>query len=126
MSLYDHEIINKVPTTGWILHTNLAAFLRASGASHHQPASYRAVGATITVWLDKDNRPVRVRQKVASKTASIVTVLSFTGYGSPVTIQAPPKASVIARPPVRASNPVIASPSGVFERQLFDGSSPSR
>lgn len=125
VSQYDHEKINGVPTTGWVLHTNLAAFLRASGAGRGRPTSYRNVGATIIVWLDKLHRPVRVRQEFASKSVSILTVLDFTAYGSPVTVEAPPKASVIPRRPVHASNPVLGSPSGAFEQLLID-SQPAR
>jgi hypothetical protein len=117
------EDLHGVPTTLYRLQTNLASLLSASPGAARQPASYRGVGATLTVWLDRHGRPRRVDETIARASsggeASITTVTDFTGYGQPVTVRAPIKPSVRAKRSIVAPSPLAAAPSRIFERQLF-------
>ena len=117
------KYLHGVPTTLYRLQTNLASLLAASPGARRQPASYRAVGATLTVWLDRHGRPRRVDETIAGAApvgeASITTVTDFTGYGQPVAVRAPTKLSVTARRSIVAPSPLAASPSRSFERLLF-------
>ncbi len=117
------EDLDGVPTTLYRLQTNLASLLSASPGARPQPVSYRAVGATLTVWLDRHGRPRRVDETVAGASsvgaASISTVTDFTGYGQPVAAHAPTKLSVRAKRGIVAPSPHAASPSRSFERLLF-------
>jgi hypothetical protein len=117
------EDLDGVPTILYRLQTNLASLLSASRATRSQPSSYRAVGATLTVWLDRHGRPRRVDETVAGASsageASITTVTDFTGYGQPVAVGAPTKISVRSKRSIVAPSPLAASPSRSFERLLF-------
>jgi hypothetical protein len=119
VSLIGQENLKGTPTKVYALDTNLGAFLRASTGGEPQPATYRAVAATITVWLDKRNRPRQVRQVFSARGAKITTVVAFTGYGVPVSVVAPPDSAVVARAPETAPSPLVASPSKLFEKLLF-------
>lgn len=117
------EYLHGVPTTLYRLQTNLASLLSASPGAARQPASYRGIGATLTVWLDRHGRPRRVEETVAGASsageASITTVTDFTGYRQPVAVRAPAKLSVKANRRILAPSPLAASPSRAFERLLF-------
>lgn len=117
------EYLHGVPTTVYRLQTNLASLLAASPGAGSQPASYRGIGATLTVWLDRHGRPRRVDETVAGASsageASITTVTDFAGYGQPVAVRAPTKLSVRAKRRIVAPSPLAASPSLSFERLLF-------
>ncbi len=117
------EDLEGVPTTRYRLQTSLASLLSASPGVGSPPLSYRAVGATLTVWLDRHGRPRRVDGTVAGTStggqASITTVTDFTGYGQPVAVRAPTKLSVTAKRRIVAPSPLAASPSRLFERLLF-------
>jgi len=117
------EDLHGVPTTLYRLQTNLASLLSASPGAGSPPLSYRGVGATLTVWLDRHGRPRRVDETVAGASsvggASITTVTEFTGYGQPVAVRAPTKLSVRAKRSIVAPTPLAASPSRFFERLLF-------
>jgi hypothetical protein len=123
VKVVDTEDLDGVPTTRYRLQTNLASLLSASPGAASQPASYRGVGATLTVWLDHHGRPRRVDETVAGASsaggASITTVTDFTGYGQPVAVRAPIKLSVTAKRSILAPSPLAASPSRFFERLLF-------
>ena len=123
VKLVGTEDLHGVPTTLYRLQTNLASLLSASPGAGRQPASYRGVGATLTVWLDRHGRPRRVDETVAGASsvggASITTVTDFTGYGQPVAVRAPTKLSVRAKRRIVAPSPLAASPSRFFERLLF-------
>jgi hypothetical protein len=112
-----------VPTTLYRLQTNLASLVSASPGAAGPPSSYRGIGATLTVWLDRHGRPRRVDETVAGTStggeASITTVTDFTGYGQPVAVRAPSKLSVRAKRSIPAPSPLAASPSRSFERLLF-------
>jgi len=126
VSLVGQEDVNGTPTTVYELQTNLAAFLRASNGGRAQPAAYRAVAATITVWLDERDRPLRVEQVFSAGSARITTVVGFTGYGVNVNVAPPPDSAVVSRTRVPARSPLVASPSSLFERFLFLRSNGSR
>jgi len=115
--------VRGVPTTGYHLETNLASLLSASPRAGSQTAAYRGIGATLTVWLDRQGRPRRVDEAVTGASsggeASITTVTDFTGYGQPVAVSAPSKLSVRARGSIIAPSPLASSPSRIFERLLF-------
>lgn len=117
------EDLHGVPTTLYRLHTNLASLLSASRRAGSQPASYRGVGATLTVWLDRHGRPRRVDETVAGASsvggARITTVTDFTGYGQRVAVRAPTKLSLRAKRRIVAPGPLAGSPSRFFERLLF-------
>jgi hypothetical protein len=117
------EDLDGVPTTRYRLQTNLASLLSASPGVGSQPAAYRGVGGTLTVWLDRHGRPRRVEETFTGASlggaASITTVTDFTGYGQPVVVRAPSKLLVRARRSVLAPSPLAASPSRFFERLLF-------
>jgi hypothetical protein len=123
VKVVDTEDLHGVPTTLYRLQTNLASLLSASPGAASQPASYRGIGATLTVWLDRHGRPRRVDETVAGASsageASITTVTDFTGYGQPVAVRAPAKLSVTAKHSIVAPSPLAASPSRSFERLLF-------
>jgi hypothetical protein len=123
VKLVGTEYLRGVATTLYRLQTNLASLLAASPGARRQPSSYRAVGATLTVWLDRHGRPRRVNETVAGASsggqASITTVTDFTGYGQPVAVRAPTKISVRANRSIVAPSPLAASPSRIFERLLF-------
>jgi hypothetical protein len=117
------EGLDGVPTILYRLQTNLASLLSASRVTRSEPSSYRAVGATLTVWLDRHGRPRRVDETVAGASsagaASITTVTDFTAYGQPVAVGAPRKISVRSKRSIVAPSPLAASPSRSFERLLF-------
>jgi hypothetical protein len=117
------EDIDGVPTTRYRLQTSLASLLSASPGVGSQPASYRAVGATLTVWLDAQGRPKGVDEAVAGASPAgrvgITTVTDFTGYGQPVAVRAPIRRSVTAKRRIVAPSPLAASPGRFFERLLF-------
>jgi hypothetical protein len=123
VKVVDTEDLHGVPTTLYRLQTNLASLLSASPGAASQPASYRDIGATLTVWLDRHGRPRRVDETFAGtssvREASITTVTDFTGYGQPVAVRAPAKLSVTAKHSIVAPTPLAASPSRFFERLLF-------
>jgi hypothetical protein len=123
VTVVGHEDLQGVSTTLYRLQTNLASLLSASSATRSQPSSYRAVGATLTVWLDRHGRPRRVDETVAGASsageASITTVTDFTGYGQPVAVGAPTKISVRSKRSIVGPSPLGASPSRAFERLLF-------
>jgi hypothetical protein len=123
VKLVGTEDLHGVPTTLYRLQTNLASLLSASPGAGSQPASYRGVGATLTVWLDGHERPRRVDETVAGASsvgaASITIVTDFSGYGQPVAVRAPTKLSVRAKRSIVAPTPLAASPSRFFERLLF-------
>lgn len=123
VKVVDTEDLDGVPTTLYRLQTNLASLLSASPGARIQPASYRGIGATLTVWLDRHGRPRRVEETVAGAApvgeASITTVTDFTGYGQPVAVRAPTKLSVRAKRRIVAPTPLAGSPSRFFERLLF-------
>jgi len=123
VKLVGTEDLHGVPTTLYRLQTNLASLLSASPGAGSQPASYRVLGATLTVWLDAHGRPRRVDETVSGASsvggASITTVTDFTGYGQPVAVRAPTKLSVRAKRSIVAPTPLAASPSRFFERLLF-------
>jgi hypothetical protein len=123
VKVVDTEDLDGVPTTRYRLQTNLASLLGASPGAAPQPASYRGVGATLTVWLDRHGRPRRVDETIARASsggeASISTVTDFTGYRQPVAVRAPIKLSVRAKRTIVAPSPLAASPSRLFERLLF-------
>ncbi|MCW3019619.1 MAG: hypothetical protein JWN10_1927, partial [Solirubrobacterales bacterium] len=119
------EYLHGVPTTVYRLQTNLASLLSASPGASRQPAPYRGVGATLTVWLDRHGRPRRVEETLAGASsvslgeARITTVTDFTGYREPVAVRAPTKISVRAKRSIPAPSPLAASPSRSFVRLLF-------
>jgi hypothetical protein len=117
------EDLDGVPTTLYRLQTNLASLLSAAPGAASPPLSYRGVGATLTVWLDRHGRPRRVDETVAGTSAggeaSIATLTDFTGYGQPVAVRAPTKIAVRAKRSIPAPSPLAASPSRFFERLLF-------
>jgi hypothetical protein len=123
VKLVGTEDLHGVPTTLYRLQTNLASLLSASPGAGSQPAAYRGIGATLTVWLDRHGRPRRVDETVAGASsvgaASITTVTDFTGYGQPVAVRAPAKLSVTAKRSILAPSPLAASPSRFFEWLLF-------
>jgi hypothetical protein len=115
--------LDGVPTILYRLQTNLASLLSASPGVGSPLLSYRDVGATLTVWLDRHGRPRRVDETVAGTytggEASITTVTDFTGYGQPIAVRAPTKISVRSKRSIVAPSPLAASPSRSFERLLF-------
>jgi hypothetical protein len=117
------EDLDDGPTTLYRLQTNLASLLAASPGARRQPASYRSVAVTLTVWLDRHGRPRRVDETVAGASsagqASITTVTDFTGYGQPVAVGAPAKISDRSKRSIVAPSPLAGSPSRSFERLLF-------
>jgi hypothetical protein len=117
------EDLDGVPTTLYRLQTNLASLLSASPGAGSQPAAYRGIRATLTVWLDRHGRPRRVDETVAGAApvgeASITTVTEFSGYGQPAAVRAPTKLSVTAKHSIVAPSPLAASPSRFFERLLY-------
>jgi len=123
VKVVDTEELDGVPTTLYRLETNLASLLSASPRAGSQTAAYRGIGATLTVWLDRQGRPRRVDEAVTGASsggeASITTVTDFTGYGQPVAVSAPSKLSVRARGSIIAPSPLASSPSRIFERLLF-------
>jgi hypothetical protein len=123
VKLVGTEALHGVPTTIYRLQTNLASLLSASPGTGSPPLSYRGIGATLTVWLDRHGRPRRVDETVAGASsageASITTLTDFTGYGQPVAVRAPTKISVTAKRSILAPSPLAASPSRSFERLLF-------
>ncbi len=123
VTVVGHELLQGVSTTRYRLRTNLASLLSSSPGAGRQPASYRAVGVTLTVWLDHHGRPRRADETVAGASspgeASITTVTDFTGYGQPVAVRAPTKISVRANHTIVAPSTLAASRSRSFERLLF-------
>jgi hypothetical protein len=117
------EALDGVPTILYRLQTNLASLLSASPGAGSPPLSYRGIGATLTVWLDRHGRPRRVDETIAGASsageASITTVTDFTGYGQTVAVRAPTKLSVRAKRSIPGPSPLAASPSRSFERLLF-------
>jgi hypothetical protein len=119
VTIVGHAMIDNAPTTEYETQTTLAAFLRAASGDKTQPVAYNTVYATITVGLDRLNRPRLVTELVQSGVDEIITRVHFAGYGMPTIITAPPKHVIVTRAPVSASTPFLFSPSRVFERLLF-------
>ncbi|HEY5342087.1 MAG TPA: hypothetical protein VIJ66_00290 [Solirubrobacteraceae bacterium] len=123
VKVVDTEDLDGVPTTRYRLETNLASLLSASPGAAGPPLSYRGIGATLTVWLDRHGRPRRVDETVTGTSTGgevrITTVTDFTGYGQPVAVRAPTKLSVTAERSILAPSPLAASPSRFFEHLLY-------
>jgi hypothetical protein len=123
VSALGHEDIAGVATTHYRVFTDLATFLRNSSSTGRSPASYRKVAATLDVWLDRRGRPRRVQEHFAGASslgpARITTRIDFTGYGQPVTVRAPAKASVISQRRISTPRALVADPSRLFERLLL-------
>jgi hypothetical protein len=116
------EHLHGVLTTRYRLHTNLASLLSASPGAPGQPASYRTVSVTLTVWLDAQGRPRQVDETVAGASvgaASMTTVTDFTAYGRPVAVRAPSEISVTSERSAVARNPLRVSPGRIFEGLVF-------
>jgi hypothetical protein len=118
-----HDDIGGMVTAHYRLFTDLARFLRASSSSGRSTASYRKVAATLDVWLDSRGRPRRVDEAFTGASslgpARITTRIDFTGYGEPVTVRPPAKASVISQRRISTPGPLVADPSRLFERLLL-------
>lgn len=118
--------LDGVPTTRYRLATDLAAILRASSSGGRGHAAYRRVDAVLDVWLDKQGRPRRVKETLTGPASEgaieLRTTIRFSGYGSPVGIQAP--AGVTPEPTLAGGLPKLltGTPSHAFERLL--GASP--
>lgn len=123
VKVVETEDLDGVPTTRYRLETNLASLLSASPGAASQPAAYRGIRATLTVWLDRHGRPRRVDETIAGAApvgeVGITTLTDFTGYGQPVAVGAPTKLSVRAKRSIVAPTALGASPSGFFEHLLF-------
>jgi hypothetical protein len=123
VTVLGREDLHGVPTTRYRLQTNLAALLSASPHAAILPASYRTVAVTLTVWLDRQGRPRQVEETIVGPSstgrASIVTITDFSGYAEPVAIRAPAKVALSTNRTLAAPNPLAASPTRLFERQLF-------
>ncbi len=113
--------IDGTRTTAYRATTSMDALLRASGFVHLPPVD-RHVGADVTVWLDAAGRPRRVKEVLTGSSAagavSLVMVMNMSGYGRPVTIQAP--ASVAAFRALRSGppRPLAGAPTRIFESLL--------
>jgi hypothetical protein len=107
------------PTTQYQLRSDLASVLHASSPDTRLPAAYRAVAATLSVWLDAEGRPRRVVERLSKPTASGVVELvndtHFSGYGAAVTIN-PPRGVAVSRS-LRGGLPLalVGTPTRVFE-----------
>jgi hypothetical protein len=86
--------IEGTPTTTYRLATNLATFL-ATNAGHIQDLGiYRGVQATLVVWIDRQGRPVRVKETFSSGSSVLSTIVRFSGYGQEVVVKPPPKSRI--------------------------------
>ena len=117
------EDLHGIPTTRYHLETNLASLLSAApSAGRQQPAAYRRVTATLTVWLDRHGRPRQVEELLAGRSssgaASIRVLTGFSGYGQPTDIRAPLHISARSKRSIVAPT-LAASPSRVFEQLMF-------
>lgn len=123
ITVVGREDLHGVPTTRYRLHTNLAALLSAAPGAAKQPASYRSAAVTLSVWLDRQGRPRQVDETVARASstapASITTITDFSGYAQPVAIRAPAKVALRSKRAIAAPNPLAASPTRLWEQQLF-------
>lgn len=117
------DSIDGVPTTRYRLVSDLATVLGESADGAREPRAYRAVRATLTVWLDRQGRPRRVAELFSGTSllgpATLETVTTFFGYGQPVSIQAPSGVRPSAARPGGGSGSLAGNPSRLFERLLF-------
>jgi hypothetical protein len=124
-----HANVDGVPTTHYQLLTNLAAFLRPSSGYVQNPFAYRGVKATLDVWLDAKGRPQMVKETFTGPSsvgpATLSTVVSFSDYERPVSVQAPPSSVVSFTTGTTAPNPLAAGPAPLLPRLLFSAPAPA-
>jgi len=118
-----HENLDGVPTTHYHLLSNLASFLRPLAGFNQNPLAYRRIQAALEVWLDARGRPRQVQETFTGPTsagrATMRTVVRFTGYEQPVSVQAPPSSLVKFTKATAAPNPLAAGPAALLLRLLF-------
>lgn len=102
------ETIDGVETTRYVATLDLAAALASSGLPTDvlgdlglglgtRPTD--AEPAVVTVWVDDADRVVRVSQQMdLGGTMSVTSTLSFTDFGVPVDVTAPPADQVVTDP----------------------------
>jgi hypothetical protein len=117
------ESVDGVPATRYHLLTNLDSFLSPSEGHIQSPAVYRRVQASLDVWIDGRGRPLRVDETFTGPNAAgptrMTTVVRFTAYGRPVSVQAP-RGLVLRSPNGTAPpNPLAAGPGSLLARRLF-------
>jgi hypothetical protein len=85
-------------------------------------AAYRHGRAALDVWIDARGRPVRVRETFTGPSTTghttMTTIVSFTGYGRPVSVPSP-ASSVVTSTQGPPPNPLAAAPGSLLARRLF-------
>ncbi len=123
VSRLGHTNLDGVPTTRYHLLTSLASFLHPSTGYVQHPLVYRHVQAALDVWLDSRGRPRQVKETFtgpsSSGRATMTTVVRFTDYEQPVSVQAPPNSLVKFTKGTAAPSPLAAGPAAVLLRLLF-------
>jgi len=105
--------------TVYRLSTNLAAFLRPSAGHFQNPGMYRRVRARLEVWVDRQGRPRQVLETFSAGATVMRTAVTFSGYGQPVTVNAPPNSQVRSTHGSRWRNPLSAGPGPLLAPLLF-------
>jgi hypothetical protein len=103
--------------------TDLEAFLRPGGGRIEDASGYRRISASLDVWVDPRGRPLRVDATFTGSSpagaTTMSTVVSFTGYGSVVSVAAPTGAVVSSTAGAAPPNPLGAGPGSVLAHRLF-------
>jgi hypothetical protein len=125
VGLVERGVVDGVPASRYRAATDLGSILRASDPAAKPRPIYRVVGAALDVWLDRQNRPLRVVEALEGASVhgeiAMRTVITFSAYGSATDIRAPanvqPTRSLRAGPPT----PLVGGPTHIFERLVASG-----
>ena len=123
VTVVGREALNGAATTRYRLVTDLGSVIKAESSGSPAPTRFRDVRASLDVWLDQADRPLRIAEDFAGSSplgpATMRTVLTFVDYGRGVAVEAP--AHVRPAPALQGSlpNSLTTNPSRLFEQTLF-------
>jgi hypothetical protein len=118
-----HDDVAGIGATRYHLITDLGAFLRPSAGYVQNPAPYRRVRASLDVWLDALGRPLRLEETFTGRSASgpttMITIIAFSGYESPVYVLAPANSIATSTKGAAPPGPFATGPWALLARRLF-------
>lgn len=88
--------VDGAQVTRYAIDVDLAAFAELRGASAEEVAELSSGTLTYAVFLDSDDLPRRISIELPTPTANYA--IDYTGWGEPVTVEAPPAAQVAELP----------------------------
>ncbi len=94
-----HETVNGTATTHYAITVDVAKLVATMSGNDQEKQALSELGVTsmpFDIWVDSNNLPVRIMSKTAyanpltNESAAVTVTINYSGWGQPVTIQAPP------------------------------------